>query len=253
MLVTYLINLEGSTARMESARAQLEAAGLPFTRVAAFDGRGLDLAQVSDYDAAAARAYMGRPLRGGEIGCYYSHLDCARRFLDSGAEHGLVLEDDMQIVPDAAARLHEMLDWLQAQGIGWDLVNIGANRMKYTTPLADFAGHRLVRAHYFPMTTTGILWSRPGARAFVEGHRTIFAPVDNFLREWQCVVDRGLAVWPPLVATIGAESEIDGGAAKRKAEGRSPFYGWLKQKRVLRNKWRAARSRARWRRIAAPR
>lgn len=249
-LATYLINLDGSDERLASASAQLDAAGIAFTRVSAFDGRGLDLGQVSDYDARAAVAYMGRPLRGGEIGCYFSHLDCARRFLDSDADHGLVLEDDVRLVPDAAGLLTQMLDWLAAQHISWDVINIGADRLKYVTPLADFGGHGLLRAHYFPMTTTGIVWSRPGAEAFVTGLQKIWAPVDNALREWQCVADRGLSVAPPLVGTIGADSDIDGGgAAKRKADGRSPWYGWLKQKRVLRNKWRARQHRARWQRI----
>lgn len=246
MIATYLINLDGSDARLASARADLSAAGIAFERVPAFDGRGVDPATLPDYDPKATMAYMGRPLRGGEIGCYYSHLDCARRFLESGAPYGLVLEDDMKLVPEAAARLRDMLAWLEAHRIDWDVINVGANRLKFTTPLAEFAGHRLVRAHYFPMTTTGILWSRSGARAFVEGHRGMFAPVDNFLREWQCVADRGLSVSPPLVTTTGAVSDIDGGTAKRKADGRSGFYGWLKQKRVWRNKLRALRHQRRW-------
>ena len=53
-LITYLINLDGSDERLSSAQVQLEQQGITFTRVSAFDGRGLNLAEVSDYDEAHA-------------------------------------------------------------------------------------------------------------------------------------------------------------------------------------------------------
>lgn len=245
-LATYLINLDGSDARLESATRQLRAAGVEFTRVPAFDGRGLDVSQVADYDAPRAMRYVGRPLRGAEIGCYYSHLDCARRFLESGADHALVLEDDMQLAPGTVQTLSEMLHWLAQNRMEWDIINIGAPGLKYTSPLTTIAAHTLVRAHYFPQTTTGLVWSREGAQAFVTGHHKIFLSLDQFLREWQSQVDRGLSVTPPLVTTTGAESDIDGGGNRRRG-GRSPFYGLIKQRRLLRNKLRAIRHRARWR------
>lgn len=250
-LAVYLINLDGSDERLTSARAQLNAANVKFDRVSAFDGRGLTLDQFPDYDANAALSYMGRPMRGGEIGCYLSHLDCAKRFLASTAQHALVLEDDMQLASGAMETLSQMLNWLTQHKQTWDVINIGADRLKYITPLAGFSVATgkvvLLKAHYFPMTTTAIVWSRQGAEAFVTGHKAIYAPVDNFLREWQCTVDRGLSVSPPLVTTTGVTSDIDGGQSKRKSENRHPLYGWLKQKRVLRNKLRALRHQIKWR------
>jgi len=250
-LATYLINLDGSDARLESATRQLRAAGVEFTRVPAFDGRGLDVSQVADYDPRGAMRVMGRPLRGAEIGCYYSHLDCARRFLQGDAEHALVLEDDMQLAPGTHGALGAMLDWLGRNGVAWDMINVGARRAKYTSLLMGTGGHELLKAHYFPMRATGIVWSRTGARSFVEGHRSITAPVDMFFRDWQCRTDRGLVVMPPLVTTTGAESEIDdGGGDKRGHGGRSVLYGLIKQRRLLRNRLRAIRHRLRWRQRA---
>lgn len=249
----YLINLEGSNDRLEKARKSLGAEELPFTRVLAFDGRKLHPEEFPDTDHGDAMAYMGRPLRGGEVGCYLSHLDCARRFLSSDSSHALVLEDDMQLAAGASGLLTQILNWLRSEDESWDVINIGANRLKYTTPLASFPtsgeGLTLLRAHYFPMTTTGIVWSREGAGRFVSEHQKIYAPVDHFLREWQSVEGRGLTVWPPLVTTTGAESDIDNAQHQRKLDGRSALYGWLKQKRLLRNKLRAIRHQRRWRKV----
>ncbi len=234
----YLINLDGSDERLASARRQLEGAGVAFQRVPAFDGRKLRIEQFPDYDPRAALHYLGRPMRGGEIGCYLSHLDCARRFLATDAPHAVVLEDDMQLTPGFAEGVRKVLDWLATQPIGWDLINIGSPRHKIYTVVHGFGAggrhHDLTLAHYFPMTTTGLIWSRPGAQAFVDGHRTIWAAVDNYFRWWQTRAGRGLAVWPPLVTTTGAESEIaDAGANRRSAAGRHPLYGLMKQRRLL--------------------
>lgn len=254
-LSTYLINLDGSDDRLKTAAMQLNHTGLQFQRVAAFDGRNLEIERFPDYDHDRAMQSMGRPLRGGEIGCYISHLDCARRIVASEASWGLVLEDDFQFTAGFAAGLAALKALLGKEAKFWDLVHLSPNRHRIYTGKASFdAGgqhHVLTHAHYFPMTTTALLWSREGARAFVEGHQAIWAPVDNYFRHWQTRRDRGLAVWPPLVTTSGAESEIAGdGAARRSVEGRLPHYGWIKQKRLmtdkviaLRHKWRARKDR----------
>lgn len=236
----FVINLDGSEARMASAAAQLTAAGLSFQRVPAFDGRGLTPDEFPDYDATAALAYMGRPMRGGEIGCYHSHLRAARAVVESGAPMGLVFEDDMQLVPGAPARLQEMAAWLAARD-DWDLVNLGANKHRIFSPLTDFGPHALTRAHYFPMMASGLLWRREGAQAFLAAHGRIFAPVDNYFRHWQTRRDRGLAVWPPLVETTGAESDIFAGPVSRSREGRHPLYGLIKQRRLMADKLLALR------------
>ncbi|MBW7922798.1 MAG: glycosyltransferase family 25 protein [Rubellimicrobium sp.] len=237
---TFLINLDGSADRLQSATAQLNAAGIAFERVPAFDGRNLNPDQFPDYDAEAAIRYMGRPLRGGEIGCYLSHLSAARKVVESGAPFGMVLEDDLDLLPGFAEGVTLVLQWL-AQGTNtWHLVHLAPNRHKIYTTLDTFsvAGqpHDITRGHYFPMTTTALLWTRAGAQAFVANHRHITMPVDNYFRHWQVRENRGLAVWPPLVATTGADSDIDDGAGRRERQGRHPLYGWRKQRRLFTDK-----------------
>lgn len=238
-LFTSLINLDGSTERLRSATAQLDAAGIVFERVPAFDGRNLTIDQFPDYDHARAMAYMGRPMRGGEIGCYLSHLDAARQFVASGAPFGLIFEDDFELLPGFADGLRAVLGCLVTNPARkWDLIHLSPNKHKIYTRLHSFeAGrqkHNLTHAHYFPMTTTGLIWSRDGAQAFLDAHDTIWAPVDNYFRHWQTRRNRGLAVWPPLVATTGADSDI--GAGRREKADRHPLYGWRKQRRLFTDK-----------------
>ena len=236
-IITYLINLDGSDQRLKQASEQLNRLNIPFTRVPAFDGRQLDLQSVPEYDQTHAIGYMGRILNGGELGCYFSHLDCARRFLATDAQYAIVLEDDMQLSANTSDVIAQTLAWLEQQKMDWYLLHIGANKRKIYTTLTTISDRELMRAHYFPMTTTGLVWSRQGAQAFINEHSTIFAPVDNYLRWWLTKNNKGLSIWPPLVTTTGAQSEIDGRTAKRKSGGRSKMYGITKQRRLWSDKF----------------
>lgn len=243
----YLINLDDSTERLRSAAGQLDTPGLVYERVPAFDGRAHPAGRFPGHDPDTARRRLGRPMRGGEIGCYLSHLDCLDRFLRSGSEFCLVLEDDILLNQAFVEGLESLMDWLEPRRASWDIVHLAPVRHKIFTPLATlYTGHGLTHAHYFPMTTTALLWTRTGAQAFGAQNRAIVAPIDMQLRHWLARRDRGLAVWPPLAATTGADSEIASPSQpKRSSGGRHPLYPLIRQVRMaadrvraMRHKWR---------------
>ena len=246
----YLINLDDSTTRLAHVTEQLNQAGIVFERVSAFDARGADLARIDGYDEPAARAQMGRPLRGGEIGCYKSHLICAQSFLDSGARYGLVFEDDIDLTDSAQAVILSAIAALQDNDLPWEIVHLGPDRLKIFSFAADLPdGHSLVAAHYFPMTTSALLWSRAGAARFVETLSRIEKPVDFALRDLFVRYGGGYAITPPLARQRGVDSDIDGTNPRRESGGRSWAYGFIKQRRLWTNK--AIATVAKWRYPAA--
>ncbi|NPD14809.1 glycosyltransferase family 25 protein [Xinfangfangia sp. D13-10-4-6] len=234
----YYINLDSSDERRASIEAGLSAVGITWAeRVPAFDGRKIDLVTAQDCDLKKAHRFLGRPLRGAEYGCYRSHLECIDRFLASGQPYGIVLEDDAQIAPDFVPVIDEALRALEAKGQPWDIVHLGPNKMKIYTPTDHLSGgHDLVRAHYFPMLTTALLWTREGAQNVRQNHSVVTMPIDTQLREIMVKRGSGYAIWPPITSQTGVESDIDGNGALRKANGRSWYYGWAKQQRLWRNK-----------------
>ncbi|PID66178.1 MAG: glycosyl transferase [Gammaproteobacteria bacterium] len=241
---TYLINLDDSTERLCQASQQLQAAGVSFERVPAFDGRNIQVADIKEYDEKASVSYMGRGLKGGELGCYFSHVACVERFLASDADYAMVLEDDMTAPDTLLASVTEILRYTENQAISWYLMNIGANKHKISTLLRRFASHILYKAHYFPMTTTGIIWSRQGAEAFWHYTQThaVFCPVDNFFRYWLTDNNKGLSVYPPLTPPSGADSDINYPVAKKtNGRNRHPLYGLIKQRRLWGDKLKALR------------
>lgn len=238
-LITYVINLDDNKARMQNVEQQLGTANKTFVRVSAFDGRGLDPDSIAEYDAERALSYMGRTLKGGELGCYFSHLDCAQRFLSSDADYAIVLEDDMQIRAEAFDVIQQSLSWLEQKQVDWYLMHIASEKRKITTQLHRFVDYALLKAHYFPVTTTGLVWSRSGAHKFIEEHQRIFAPVDNYFRWWLTQNNRGLMIYPPLVLPNGAPSDINASPLKAVHERSGRFSGLRKQRRLWGDKFKA--------------
>ena len=99
-------------------------------------------------------------------------------------------------------------------------------------------------AFYFPIRGLGLIWSRQGARAFVEAGKTINMPVDIFFQSWLSQNGKGLGIWPPLVKPAGVDSDILGtvatqGISRKMLENRSKSYGFKKQKRMWRDRYHA--------------
>jgi glycosyl transferase family 25 len=243
----FVINMDGASQRLDEISTQLSSFGLTFDRVPAYDGRLRDPADDEAYDSVRAERYMGRGLVGAELGCYRSHLRAAEAFLASGESVGLVLEDDAVLRCNPANLLGQALLDLNKVDPNWVLINIGANKRKITTEIStvssgDFSS-TLVQAHYFPMMASGLVWSRHGARQFVEGHDKIFAPVDNYFRYWLTRKGHGYSMWPAPVVTADMETQItssDGG--HRKYHRRRWYYGIVKQKRLIEDKLIALRN-----------
>jgi len=215
LLTTYLINLDGSKSRLESASGILAKAGLSYIRVPAFDGRKMRPEMMPLYDHSASLRAYGRAMQGGEIGCYLSHLDCLKRFLADGSDFGLVVEDDILISEQAIPIFNDLVAWLGAhRETNWDVINLVNPAKKFYTKLHGFADpcsteRVLCRAHYFPISTAALLWSRRGAARFLEELEVIEMPVDAAVRVMCGERDSGLAFRPALFSRVEFHSEID--------------------------------------------
>ncbi|MGG7576712.1 glycosyltransferase family 25 protein [Rhizobium sp. Nf11,1] len=116
---TYLINLDRAPLRRFRMERLLSGFGLAYERVAAVDGAGLSLPH-PDFDERSYLRRHGRRPNLFEIGCYLSHVVCARRFLGSNAEFALILEDDLDFDDDFAELLEAALQH-EAQ---WDILRL---------------------------------------------------------------------------------------------------------------------------------
>ncbi len=230
----YLINLDSSTDRLEQADSMLNNLGVDYQRISAVDGRNLDLSTLTYYDQDKALHYLARTLNGGEIGCYLSHVNAVKAFLASDADYAVVLEDDAHASQDFTKNVTQALEYIEKNDIDCYVINIGATKATIKSKVTDLlANHALYHSHYFPMTTTGIVWTRAGAEEFFKTtSEKIYCPIDNFLRSWLTQNNKGYSIYPPITAPNGEPSVIDKKNTTRKKQKRRMLYGLLKQKRL---------------------
>jgi glycosyl transferase family 25 len=242
---TYLINLDGSDQRLASATAQLQQQGWPFTRFSAYDGRGKALSEFKQYNDAEAQRILGRSLMNSELGCYLSHYGCAEKFLESDADYLVVLEDDIQVLPNFKHKLESLLNYLdQHKELDWYVVNMAAKKKKLAKDIVQMDHYNLWHAYYFPIRGVGLLWSRKGAEEFVKLGKQIHVPVDIFFQGWLSKNGKGLGVWQPFVKPAGLDSDILGtvatqGIQRKDLEKRDSSHGLKKQKRMWRDRYYA--------------
>ncbi len=238
---TYLINLDGSTARLASAKEQLDAAGWAFKRYAAYDGRGKNIRDFTNYDDRQAKKILCRSLLNSELGCYLSHYGCVEKFLQTDADYLVVLEDDLRIDNNFSSTLQEILHYLHSQkNIEWSLINIAAKKNKISREIFRTHDYSLVRAYYFPIRGVGLVWSRQGAHDFLKMAQNPCLPVDIFFQNWLIKNGKGLSIWPPLVRPAGLDSDILGTVAtervrRKQKENRDFSFFMKKQLRLLKN------------------
>lgn len=118
-LAVYLINLDRATARRERMHVVLSATELDYERVSAVDGRTLRFPH-ADFHAFHYKVLHGRRTIPAEVGCYLSHVACARKLLTCDATHALVLEDDVAFPPNFQQLLRDVLD---THG-DWDILRL---------------------------------------------------------------------------------------------------------------------------------
>jgi len=220
-LPIFLINLDRSSDRFAAAAEQITAAGLSFERIPAVDGKTLNIHERSFCDQQNAHRVTGREILPGEIGCYLSHRRALAAFLESGAPVGLILEDDVKLSPVSANMIHLLLELDYSN---WYVANLGRPAKRYFSPVAGFPD--LFRAHYFPVTSSSLLWTREGACRFLAESLPIIRPYDVFLQHWCIRNNFGLAFQHAPFGVTGAsslitESNLDDGAKQFQRQSRN--------------------------------
>lgn len=136
-LNVYLINLDRATDRLARMTARLAALPLTFERVPAVEGARLTF-PIPQFSEWSYRLLHGRRRMPAEVGCYLSHVDCARRLLASDASHALILEDDVSFPPDFA----EVMQAALARQSGWDILRLSTVNRGTKLPYAPLTKTR---------------------------------------------------------------------------------------------------------------
>ena len=137
---------------------------------------------------------------------------------------------------------------IQNQQLNVLAVNLGASDYKYSTPIKEYDHTTLLRAHRFPILTTGILWTRHGAAIISKDKNRVRYPYDNYLRMLLTRGHMGLSVKPAIIFPADGYSVIDSTSTgiKRSYKNRSSLYFFKKQIRIIKEKIIAIISKLKW-------
>ena len=245
-ILYYVLNLDRSEKRMNEFNAAFSAINLTVERVPAIDGNLIDKNSFSNDNRC--RKEMGRSIQKGEVGCFLSHKKALEKFLMTKAKYAVVFEDDA--VPDDEFNdiINEIVEKFLEINQSTAAINLGAIDFKYSSSFLKVKNNMLRCAHRFPMLATGVLWTRAGAKMFLENAPIVTMPYDNFLRFLFSGTNKVFSIQPPIIHSSGIESDIEARnhSKRRSTQNRSKFYFFIKQRRIIRDKLKALIALGKW-------
>ncbi len=171
-----VITLRRSTTRAQQVRRIMDRCPVPCESWDATDG-----AQMSDQQIAAVyQPSLYTPnypfkLRPGEIGCFLSHRRIWQKMVDEEIPHLLILEDDIELLPNFAHSLQHAVETAPKDGYVQFQVRqlriAGAGRARDDRP-------RLVRPTVVPLRTSAQLVTLGAARRLIHFTDMFDRPVD---------------------------------------------------------------------------
>ena len=242
----YVINLDSSTKRLDEFNTAFSKTNLNIERISAVDGSLIEIKAFSDDNLC--KKQMGRGLQPGEVGCYLSHKKAIEQFLSTDAPYAIVFEDDAIPNEGFEKTVTTVIEKFLKHNSSTAAINLGAMDFKYSSKVLTINGKTLRCNHRFPMLATAVLWTRQGAKTFLESALPITMPYDNFLRYLFSGTNTAFSIQPPIIRFSGIESDI---AARnenirRSARNRSKLYFYRKQRRTVRDKISATKGYFKW-------
>jgi glycosyl transferase, family 25 len=214
-----VINLASSTSRRETITADLVMSNTTAEIIEAIDGRGRAADGFDAYNARMTRLRHGRDLNGGEVACYLSHLEALRRFLASGEDIGLILEDDIHFTTCGRDEIVALTGFLRSGFLDWQIVNLTQHDHRCCRQIGSLQERAIFKAYYFPMLTGANLWTRAAATAFLATRYAleVRGPFDTEVRSFCALMGRGVSLSPPPLTTRAVKSDIDQSQTARNA------------------------------------
>lgn len=238
-----VVSRTSATSRREAFSARARSAGVSWK----FFDACTDLGEGLTHDAEAVERNKGRPLTGGEIGCYSSHFSIWRGMVARGVRQAIVLEDDTIVDWKFLAALTETD--LAAHGIRY--LRLFAKRPAFNRIVKPHFIHRarcVVEYVGYPYGTQGYALTISGAQAFLRACRVVTRPIDDQMdRSWEHGI-ANLAVFPaPVIeefvdSGIGAE-RFSSERAKSWNAPRQRLARWFDRQRIRARKLSLLRER----------
>jgi len=206
-LKAFVINLKRSPERFERMQEKLgEFPALKYERVDAIDGKLVKFG-ARECNAKLYELFHGKYVTPTEIACFVSHYNALKQFLKTGAEFGLILEDDMEFVPAFTEILADCLK----NSAKWNLLKLNGNHRACPITQGQILGgaYRLVFNLFHQSKAGAYLINRHAAHNLVKKLLPMALPIDHELvKAWKYEI-KVLSLYPFPSWEEGSLSTID--------------------------------------------
>ena len=201
----FVINLDRSPERLESIKMTFKSLGLEFIRV-----RGVDLNTESDPgkislydDYQNSKRYFAK-LSKAEQGCFYSHRNAWKAFLNSTSNTCIVLEDDVALTNDFSDAVAACCHWLVSERPR--ILKLYSKRpVRGISAYLRDSRRRIVIPKLPPLGAVAHIINRPAAKELLARSDSFFQPVDVYMQAWwQTGVEVGV-LQPSIVNEVSVK------------------------------------------------
>lgn len=203
----YVINLDRMTERWATSQAAFSRVGIQPARFSAIDISCADkLSAVPRICFSRYRRLTGFPPTPGHIGCYASHMEIWRIFLESDADYAVIFEDDALPEADFPQVLREALRYDHT----WDLLRLFQENARHEVPYAQLSETRRLSTMIKGfISTAAYVINRRAARVLRKKLAVMTAPIDlSIHRGWYAVREATVVPWPVRLSTLAAQSAV---------------------------------------------
>lgn len=208
----YVINLDRDTVRMATIARNLAGLGLDYERIPAVLGRELpDPGSYVDTKGYPRHNHADQP-RPGEVGCYLSHIKAMRRLLETDSPCALILEDDVELLPETRGCLEAL-----ARRDDWDMVKLFCFHRGTPFRLSEVAHGRHLCVHLTRTTSAAAyMVNRRAAERLVAGLLPMREQIDHAHdRPWETGLRiRGLRPMAARLSETALITTIENGPAQ---------------------------------------
>lgn len=221
----FVISLPEAHARRQAMKVQLDRLGIEFSFFDAVDGRGFDVPSHPAYDAVRRRAFFGRDMTGGEIGCLLSHRGLYKKIVEEGLDAAVIFEDDAMLHDD----LPKVLAALASCKVPYDLLRfLGSEKValspqKIIAPVTQ--GYTLNRLCTTPGGAHAYLITQEGTRKMLRQMQKNYLPVDTLMGHvWKTGI-RAFIIQPGIALhDLDQPSFIGDARFDKKSDAVKPWY-----------------------------
>ncbi|MBZ0162966.1 MAG: glycosyltransferase family 25 protein [Notoacmeibacter sp.] len=177
----FVIHLQRARQRRPQVERILAACPVPARVIDAVDGRAMSAQErAAVYTKKLHEPRYPFELGPGEIGCFLSHRKAWQQILDDGLDAGLIIEDDVEIEPEAFGPALE-LAMRQSSPLSYIQFQVRPVNGAVAT-VAQEGGVRIVRPRVAELRTSAQLVGRGAAERLLDLTGRFDRPVDGFLQ-----------------------------------------------------------------------